>query len=75
MKGLFSKLIVITVIGLNVWFTNRVLDLLSTGVAEPAVLIGTWFAFTGGELWALSSIKKRKLKNQDDKKDLGVKND
>jgi hypothetical protein len=30
--------------------------------SEPITLIGAWFAFTTGELWMLSSIKKSKVK-------------
>jgi hypothetical protein len=30
--------------------------------SEPVTLIGCWFAFTTGELWMLSSIKKTKVK-------------
>lgn len=29
-------------------------------------LIGCWFAFTTGELWMLSSIKKSKVKKEGD---------
>jgi len=41
------------------------------GISEPVALITAWFGFTGGELWMLSSIKKKKLIKQSDTKDLG----
>ena len=56
----FSKWIVATVIVLNVFFTIAILyTFLQTG-SEPSTLVGAWFAFTTGELWALSSIRKKK---------------
>lgn len=67
----FSKLVVSAVVILNVCFTIAVLYVfLKTNGNEPTVLIGAWFGFTTGELWMLSSIKKKKI-NQDNKKDLG----
>ena len=45
---------------LNVFFTAAVLyAFLKTG-NEPSTLITAWFAFTTGELFMLSSIKKVK---------------
>lgn len=32
--------------------------------SEPATLIGAWFAFTTGELWMLSSVKKTKVNKE-----------
>lgn len=62
----FSKWIVATVIVLNVFFTIAILyTFLQTG-SEPSTLVAAWFAFTTGELWALSSIKKRELEGRDD---------
>ncbi|PKM93901.1 MAG: hypothetical protein CVU84_13410 [Firmicutes bacterium HGW-Firmicutes-1] len=60
-EGLYSKLLLLFVIALNVWFTDRMLHLLSLGVAEPVALIGFWFSFTGSELWIMANIKKQKL--------------
>lgn len=61
-KGYYSKFIVAVVIMLNVLFTAAVLyAFLKTG-SEPSTLIGCWFAFTTGELFMLSSIKKVKEK-------------
>lgn len=58
----FSKLIVSLIILLNVLFTAGVLYVFLRVGSEPATLIGAWFAFTTGELWMLSSIKKKKIK-------------
>lgn len=64
-KGRFSKVIVAAVIGLNILFTAAVLYVFLRTAAEPTALVGCWFAFTTTELWALSSIKKSKLKKGD----------
>jgi len=58
----FSKLIVSLIILLNVLFTAGILYVFLRVGSEPATLIGAWFAFTTGELWMLSSIKKKKIK-------------
>ena len=59
-KGVYSKVIVAVVITLNALFTTAVLyAFLKTG-SEPSTLITAWFAFTTGELFMLSSIKKVK---------------
>lgn len=72
MKVDFSKLIVLLVILLNFWFTNRCFCAFEKVAAEPAVLIGAWFAWTGGELWLLASIKKKKvaIKREKEKGDI-----
>ena len=64
-KGRFSKFIVVLVILLNVIFTAAVLYIFLQVGSEPQVLIGAWFAFTTGELWMLSSIKKKKVKESE----------
>jgi len=61
-KSRFSKFIVTLVILLNVTFTAAVLYVYLQVGSEPQVLIGAWFAFTTGELWMLSSIKKKKIR-------------
>jgi len=61
-KGRFSKFIVTLVILLNVAFTLGVFYLFLKVGNEPTTLITAWFAFTTGELWMLSSIKKKKIK-------------
>lgn len=61
-EGKFSKRIVSLVIFLNVVFTIAVLYVFLKVGSEPMALIGAWFAFTTGELWMLSSIKKKEAK-------------
>lgn len=61
-KGIYSKFIVVAVIVLNVLFTAAVLYVFSKTGSEPSTLIASWFAFTTGELFLLSSIKKVKEK-------------
>jgi flagellar basal body-associated protein FliL len=61
-KNRFSKFIVILVVLLNILFTAAVLYIFMMTGSEPITLIGAWFAFTTGELWMLSSIKKSKVK-------------
>lgn len=70
-KGVYSKVIVLLVIALNVWFTDRLLDVYEIVGTEPTVLITAWFAFTTGELLMLTFIKKKKVKE----KGRGEKND
>ena len=62
----FSKAIVILIILLNIAFTLAVLYIfLKTGL-EPTSLVIAWFAFTTGELWALSKIKREEEKCKED---------
>ena len=63
-KNIFSKIIVAMVVILNVLFTIAVLYIFLAAGSEPVTLIGCWFAFTTGELWMLSSIKKSKVKKE-----------
>lgn len=63
-KNRFSKFIVTVVILLNILFTAAVLYVFLQTGSEPMTLIGCWFAFTTGELWMLSSIKKTKVKKE-----------
>ena len=58
----FSKVIVMAVVILNVVFTAAVLYVFLKVGSEPTTLITAWFAFTTGELWMLSSIKKTKVR-------------
>jgi len=62
----FSKIIVTLVIILNVLFTATVLYVFYTIGSEPMSLIAAWFAFTTGELWMLSTIKKNEIKKGDE---------
>ena len=65
-KNRFSKFIVTVVILMNILFTAAVLYVFLQTGSEPMTLIGCWFAFTTGELWMLSSIKKSKVKKEGD---------
>jgi hypothetical protein len=65
-KNRFSKFVVTVVILLNILFTAAVLYVFLQTGSEPVTLIGCWFAFTTGELWMLSSIKKSKVKKEGD---------
>jgi len=56
-KARFSKLVVAAVIAANVLFTAAVLYIFLRTGSEPQVLIGAWFAFTTGELWALAGLR------------------
>ena len=58
-KFKFSKLIVALVIFLNICFAIGVLYVFLKTSNEPGVLVGSWFAFTTGELWLLADIKSR----------------
>lgn len=58
----YSKIIVAAVIVLNSLFAAATLACYWHTGSEPTVLVGAWFTFTTGELWALSSIKKCKQK-------------
>lgn len=64
----YSKLVVVMVIILNIVFTATVLFVFLKTSSEPITLIGCWFAFTTGELWMLSSIKKSEVINEKENK-------
>jgi hypothetical protein len=61
----FSKIIVAAIVVANIIFTAAVLYIFLRTGSEPSVLIGAWFAFTTGELWALAGIKKSEQKKDD----------
>ena len=71
-KSRFSKFIVTLVILLNVAFTAAVLYIFLHIGNEPTTLITAWFAFTTGELWMLSSIKKKKINSETDYDEEGI---
>lgn len=60
-KGRFSKFMVSFVIALNIIFATAVFYVFAKTGNEPSTLVGCWFAFTTGELFCLSSIKKKKV--------------
>lgn len=66
-KGAYSKFFVSLIIILNVLFTIGVLVVFYKTGNEPVVLIPSWFAFTGGELWMLTRIKIAKENNKQSK--------
>lgn len=53
----YSKVVVTAIIIANIVFAAAVLAVFWHTGAEPGVLVGAWFAFTTGELWALAKIK------------------
>lgn len=63
----FSKKVVTIIVLLNVIFAVGVLFVFWHTGSEPSVLVGSWFAFTTGELWALAGIKKKELEEGVDK--------
>ena len=65
-KSLFSKIIVVSVIILNVIFTAVVLGIFLKTSVEPSSLIVAWFSFTTVELWSLAGIKKAKARKDED---------
>lgn len=64
-KGFFSKIIVVSVIALNIIFAVAVLFVFLKTSCEPTALVTAWFSFTTIELWSLAGIKKAKEKNSD----------
>lgn len=65
-KGLYSKIIIAIVILLNTLFSIGVLYVFLKTSSEPSTLVASWFAFTTGELYMLSSIKKSKSKKSEE---------
>lgn len=57
----FSKLIVTSVITLNIIFAAVVLWIFYRIRTEPVALIGAWFSFTTVELLALAGIKRKEV--------------
>lgn len=64
-SGEFSKAIVLFIIIANVLFTAAVLWVFLKTASEPQVLVAAWFAFTTGELFFLSGIKKKEIDKGD----------
>jgi len=63
-KQNFSKLMVTLIILLNIAFSSSVLFVFIQTGAEPSALVVAWYAFTTGELWLLSKIKREKIKKE-----------
>jgi hypothetical protein len=68
----FSKKIVVLIVTLNAAFAIAVLAVFWHTGSEPGVLVGAWFAFTTGELWALSKVtrEKNKIEKEREEKEL-----
>lgn len=58
-KFRFSKLIVMLVIIMILFFTAATLYVFLKVGSEPSVLIGAFFAFASGELWSLAMLKMK----------------
>lgn len=67
----FSKILVSSILVLNIIFTVVVLYLFWQTGQEPMALIGAWFVFTTGELWALSKIKRAEVGEEWKKENIG----
>lgn len=65
-NGLFSKIVVMGVILLNVIFTIVIMALFHEKGTEPSSLIVAWFSFTTVELWSLARIKTAKERKEYD---------
>ena len=57
----FSKMVVVSIIILNILYTIGALYVFKCTGQEPVTLTGCWFAFTTGELWMLTGIKKKEI--------------
>ncbi len=58
----YSKIIVSIIVFLNISFAIGSLYVFLRTGSEPVTLTTCWFAFTTGELWLLSGIKKSEVK-------------
>ena len=68
----FSKKIVVLIVILNIMFAAAVLVVFWHTSSEPAALVGAWFAFTTGELWALSKVTREKNKIEKEREEKQV---
>ena len=66
----YSKLIVASIIAMNAIFAVAILYVFLKTSSEPGVLVGAWFAWTTGELWALSKIKCNEGKGEKSEKQI-----
>lgn len=65
----FSKKIVILIVIFNIIFAAAVLIVFWHTGNEPASLVVAWFAFTTGELWALSKVTREKNKSNKEREE------
>lgn len=68
-KKQFNKTIVTLVILMNIIFAGAVFVVFWHTGNEPSTLIGSWFAFTTIELWELSKIKRKEIKEVNKERD------
>ena len=61
---MMSKVLVPMIVIANIVFTGIILVMFWYRGQEPMALIGAWFAFTTGELWAMAFIQKEKVKQE-----------
>lgn len=61
----YSKLIVASIIAMNAIFAIAILYVFLKTSSEPESLVIAWFAWTTGELWALSKIKCNEKKGDE----------
>ena len=61
---MMSKVLVPMIVLSNIVFTGIILVMFWYRGQEPMALIGAWFAFTTGELWAMAIIQKEKVKKE-----------
>lgn len=66
----YSKLIVALIIALNAIFAFSILYVFLKTSSEPDALVVAWFAWTTGELWALSRIKCNEKKGDSNEKEI-----
>jgi hypothetical protein len=74
-SGKFSKLLILAIVLANIGFTAVVLWMFYATGSEPGVLIGAWFAFTTGELWALATIKRSKVRSKNEQNEQNEENE
>lgn len=66
----YSKLIVASIIAMNAIFAIAILYVFLKTSSEPESLVVAWFAWTTGELWALSKIKCNEKKGEKNEEEI-----
>ena len=61
---MMSKVLVPMIVLSNVVFATVILVMFWYRGQEPMALIGAWFAFTTGELWAMAIIQREKVRGR-----------
>ena len=67
----YSKVLVSFIVLMNLVFTGVILYMFWNHGFEPTSLIVAWFAWTTGELWALSKIKRTEVESEWKKENTG----